>query len=125
MAETICILSGIKAATIAAGAFSLAWIHSVEKIAWQEDWVVENGALRIVEARVKGSGAGMEPPEGAILKDGWWRYTPKLPPQHQINLAASGATVGGWTFCAAGRCRELGLEAGAGITISVCDPDRP
>ena len=124
MAEAICILGGLKAVTIAASAFSLAWIHSVEKIAWQEDWAVENGALRIVEARVKGSGAGMEPPEGAVLEDGWWHYTPKLPPQHQINLAASGATVSGWTLCAAGQCRELGTEPGAGITISACAGDR-
>ena len=47
--------------------------------------------LQIVEARVEGSGAGMEPGEGAVLRDGWWIYKPELPPQREIVLAASGA----------------------------------
>ena len=47
----------------------------------------------------QGSGAGMEPPEGAVLKDGWWVYAPELPPQATLVLAASGATGEGWTLC--------------------------
>ena len=32
--------------------------------------------LQIVEARVKGSGAGIDPAEGAVLQDGWWVWRP-------------------------------------------------
>lgn len=124
MAEAICVALGVKTLTLAVTAFTLSWVHSVEKTGWQEDWALENGRLRIVEARIKGSGAGMEPPDGAILRDGWWHYAPGLPPQKQIKLAASGATASGWTLCAGGSCRELGSGAGEAITISVCpQPD--
>lgn len=30
--------------------------------------------LTLVQARIKGSGAGMEVPDGAVLKDGVWHY---------------------------------------------------
>ncbi len=120
MADGLCVLLGVKTVKIAAMAFTLSWIHSVEKIAWQEDWVIEDGRLRIAEARIKGSGAGMEPPDDAVLKDGWWHYVPKLPPQREVHLAASGATVSAWTLCANGQCLELGKQAGDGITLSAC-----
>lgn len=120
MADAICLTGGLKAVQIAATAFALSWSHSVEKTLWQEEWVIENGRLRIVEARVEGSGAGMEPPEGAILRDGAWRYKPDLPPQDRLVLAASGATAGGWTLCASGTCREIGKQAGDVIEIAPC-----
>ena len=121
MADALCIASGAKMLKIAAAVFTLTWIHSVEKIAWQEDWAIEEGRLKIVEARVKGSGAGMDPAEGAVLKDGWWHYAPKLPPQRELNLAASGATVSGWTLCTKAKCYELGRKADSGIRITACD----
>jgi hypothetical protein len=52
------------------------WTHSIEKIRWEEDWRIEDGALHLVEARIRGSGAGMEPPAGAVLKNGVWHYRP-------------------------------------------------
>jgi hypothetical protein len=62
----------------------------------------------------------MEPPADAVLANGWWTYRPALPPQRNINLAASGATSGGWTLCAAGRCMELGAAPGEAVVIARC-----
>lgn len=106
--------------TIAALAFSLGWTHSVEKTEWREEWRIEGAALRLTEARVKGSGAGMEPGEGARLKDGWWVWTPAIPPVDSLTLAASGATGAGWRLCANGRCREIGTDASAPLTLAPC-----
>ena len=66
----LCILAGAKTVALAVSAFSLSWTHSVEKITWQENWQVTPAGLELIEARVKGSGAGMEPPEDAVLQDG-------------------------------------------------------
>jgi hypothetical protein len=62
----------------------------------------------------------MEPPEGARLEGGWWVFTPAVPPQHELLLAASGATGGGWTLCTGGSCREIGKEAGKPVRLSPC-----
>ena len=58
---SLCVLTGTKVTTFAISFFTLVWTHSVEKVEWQEDWKIINSKLKIVEARVKGSGAGMEP----------------------------------------------------------------
>ncbi len=117
----LCILAAGKTTVLAVAAFTLSWTHSVEKIRWEEQWKVTPAGLHVVEARVKGSGAGMDPPEGSRLEDGWWVYRPKVPPLPSVALAASGATVGGWRLCGGGECLELGVEAGAPITLSACE----
>jgi hypothetical protein len=104
---------------LAFSAFTLAWTHSVERIAWEEDWRVTPAGLELVAARVRGSGAGMEPPEGAVLVEGWWAYSPELPPRPELVLAASGATAA-WRICAEGRCLALGEEAGPPIVLRPC-----
>lgn len=96
----------------------------MEKTRWEEEWRVTPAGLEILQARVKGSGAGMEPPEGAVLKDGWWRYEPALPVQESLVLAASGATGEGWSLCASGRCIILGASEGAPTVLKVCPSDR-
>ena len=116
----LCILSAGKTVTVAATAFTLSWTHSVQKTEWQESWQVTPDGLHIVEARIKGSGAGMEPPPDAVLKDGWWVYAPKVKPVRELALAASGATVSGWTLCAAGECRELAMEPGEVVVLEPC-----
>ena len=65
---SLCILAAGKTVTLAVAAFTLSWTHSVEKTRWEEDWAITPAGLQIVEARVKGSGAGMEPAEGAVLQ---------------------------------------------------------
>ena len=116
----LCLLAGGKAATFAVSAFTLAWTHSVERTEWREDWRVTPAGLELVQARVKGSGAGIDPPEGALLENGWWVYAPKLAPVPRLALAASGATPSGWTLCAAGECRILGARAGDTIILEPC-----
>ena len=117
---SLCILAVGKTTMLAVSAFTLSWSHSVEKTRWEEDWRVTPAGLEIVEARVKGSGAGVDPPEGAVLKNGWWAYEPRVGVRPTVKLAASGATGAGWTLCAGQTCMELGAEAGEGVELSVC-----
>ena len=117
---SLCILAGGKTVTLAVAAFTLSWTHSVERTRWQEDWTVTRSGLLVVAARVKGSGAGMEPPDGSVLRDGWWVYTPRIGPQPRLVLAASGATGAGWTLCSAEGCRELGRTAGDTVVLEPC-----
>ena len=119
----LCILAGGKVTMLAVAAFTLSWTHSVEKTRWEEDWKITPAGLEIVEARVKGSGAGMDPPEGAVLENGWWIYAPKLAPRPEVTLAASGATGAGWQLCAAQACIDLGAVAGEAVELSACTVD--
>jgi hypothetical protein len=118
--SALCILAAGKTTVLAASLFTLSWTHSIEKTRWEEDWRVGPDGLQIVEARVKGSGAGMEPPEGAALKDGWWSYAPQVAPRKQLVLASSGATASDWRICASDRCVDVGGQAGEPITMSPC-----
>ncbi|MES0198906.1 DUF1850 domain-containing protein [Mesorhizobium sp. M0011] len=120
---SLCILAAGKTVTLSVAAFTLSWTHSVERTRWEEDWKVMPSGLQLVEARIKGSGAGMEPPEGALLKEGWWSYAPEIDPQRRVVLAASGATGDGWTLCTVQGCRELGMAAGGPIVLEPCGPD--
>ncbi|GEO84111.1 MULTISPECIES: DUF1850 domain-containing protein [Alphaproteobacteria] len=122
MTTSVCIVAGAKAMSFAVSLFSLAWTHSVQKTEWQEDWTVTPAGLQLMAARVKGSGAGMDPGDGAVLKDGWWEWQPANPPVSDLRLAASGMTGGGWHFCHAGGCAELGAKAGEDVVIRPC-PD--
>ena len=76
--------------------------------------------LVLTEARVKGSGAGMDPGPGAREVDGWWVWQPKAPPVPELVLASSGATASGWKLCYEQECVELGAIAGEPITIASC-----
>lgn len=120
---SLCILAAGKTVTLAVAAFTLSWTHSVEKTGWQEDWTVSPSGLQITEARIKGSGAGMEPPDGAVLRDGWWVYAPRVGIQRRVVLAASGATGSGWMLCTVQDCRELGKAASGAIVLEPCGPE--
>ncbi|WP_347310322.1 DUF1850 domain-containing protein [Defluviimonas sp. SAOS-178_SWC] len=117
-----CLLVGATMLTLASGSFDLTWRHSVEKTEWRESWRIEGRTLRLTEAAVKGSGAGMDPGPGARLEDGWWIWTPDLPPVPDLTLAASGATGGGWRLCDADTCHEIGERPGTAIRLAPC-PD--
>lgn len=118
---SICILAAGKITVLAGAGFTLAWTHSVEKTRWEEEWKVTAGGLQVVEARVESSGAGMEPPQSAIFKNGWWVYRPQINPQPRLVLAASGATGRGWTLCTEGGCASIGGEAGDPAVVTACD----
>jgi hypothetical protein len=120
----LCIAAGGVAVALALDSFTLAWMHSIEKLRWEEDYRVEGSALRLTEARILGSGAGMDPPAGARLERGVWHYTPALPPLPVLRLMHSHFTTG-YELCHDGRCRPLtevlpGLAEGT-VELSVCD----
>lgn len=113
---SLCLAGSALALTIAGQAFTLAWTHSVEKTEWQERWRIGrtagSSALVLDEARVRGSGAGMEPPEGSVLRDGWWVYRLDLA-LPALRLAVSGATGRGWQLCTdEGGCMDLEARLG-------------
>ncbi|MPR06837.1 DUF1850 domain-containing protein [Microvirga tunisiensis] len=102
----ICLLAGSTMVPLMAGAITLAWTHSVEKIVWEEDWRSSPAGLELVEARVRGSGAGMEPPPDAKFAKGVWSWKPNLPPQAEVIMRRSGATAD-WRICLSGQCRPM------------------
>lgn len=102
----ICLVAGKVVAPLMAGAMTLAWTHSVEKIAWEEDWRATPAGLELMEARVKGSGAGMEPPPNARLVNGSWIWKPNLPLQAEVVMRRSGATAD-WRICIKGKCQPM------------------
>lgn len=103
--------------------FTLEWTHSVEKEDWRETWeVTDTGRLHLVRASVKGSGAGMEPGPGGHFEDGWWIWTPDLPPVPELVLAASGETPSAWTLCGKD-CTQLGATSEAPIHVAPCPAD--
>ncbi len=121
---SLCLAAGTLTAVLAIDAFTLSWIHSIEKIRWEEDWRIVGSELVIDEARIRGSGAGMEPPAGAVLKDGVWRYRPALPPQRVLRLSHS-PHAGGYTLCTATLCAPLadhlpGIDNNAVIELREC-----
>jgi hypothetical protein len=123
---SLCLASAGVVKTLALAAFTLAWTHSIEKTAWQEDWRVSAQGLELVAARIKGFGAGMEPPPEARLIDGWFQWDVHRPPQQELLLGNSGA-AGEWRLCDGGACRTLseimGHEVGVDVTtISGCEP---
>ena len=115
MISGICLVAGALGTFVPAPRFTLAWMHSIEKIRWEEDYVASEGELRLVEARIRGSGAGMEPPDGARLRDGAWHYHPTLDRFARLVLARSRFTAD-YEICYADRCHPMGeyvpIEAG-------------
>lgn len=122
----ICLAAGAASAVLAAQAFTLAWTHSIEKTRWEEDWRIEDRLLVLDAARIRASGAGMEPPVGAVLKDGVWHYRPALPPQRALRLTYS-LYAADYVLCANGHCAPLaerlpGLDNGAVVEVKACPP---
>ena len=111
---SLCLAGAGLAIHIAASAFTLSWTHTVEKTVWEEAWRVAGDRLLLVEARVQGSGAGMEPPPDARLEGSFYVWQPRTPPVPEILLRRA-AQAGDWRLCAAGRCaavaRWLGRDA--------------
>ena len=116
---SLCLTSVGAVKMLSLAAFTLVWTHSIEKTDWQEDWRVTRAGLELVQARVKGSGAGMEPPPEALLVDGWFQWRLKRAAMPEVVLANSGA-AGEWRLCSEGNCRTLseifGHPIGANVT---------
>lgn len=104
---SLCLAAGALVVALGSDEITLSWRHSVQKTVWEELWRNGPGGMRLVEARIQGSGAGMDPPDGAKLVDGFWRWTPKLPAMPEVVMRRSGATAD-WRVCIAGTCRPMG-----------------
>ncbi|MFG1423626.1 DUF1850 domain-containing protein [Roseixanthobacter liquoris] len=118
----VCLAGGGVTLRLAA-LITLAWTHSVQKTTWEEDWRATPAGLVLAEMRIEGSGAGMEPPEGAVLKDGRYVAHPALAPQKQIVMRRSGATAD-YRVCIDGACRPMGAllpESADPVTLSACE----
>jgi hypothetical protein len=107
----LCLAAAAFSVALPIQSFTLAWTHSIEKIRWEEDYRIEGGRLVLTEARIRGSGAGMEPPEGAVLENGAWHYRPALPPLPQLRLARSPYTSD-YSLCWENRCHPMAEIAG-------------
>ena len=104
-----------EAVFLKANRFTLAWTHSIEKQRWEEDYdLVELERekrsarlwLRPLEARIKGSGAGMEPPEGSRLINGWFVYRPTTAPLTVLRLSRSFFTDD-YSLCIESHCNSM------------------
>lgn len=122
----ICLgLAGVVWAELASERFTLTWWHSVEKVRWAEDYQAVGRQLWLREARVRGSGAGMEVPADALFEHGEWRYWPNL----RLDRLRLGRTpeAGDYALCLADGCRPmadwLGPPTGevAAVEVWVCD----
>ncbi|MCB1883940.1 MAG: DUF1850 domain-containing protein [Geminicoccaceae bacterium] len=103
---SVCLGLGALVVALEAERFTLAWTHSVEHTRWEEDWRAADGRLVLEAARVQGSGAGMEVPDGAIRRGAFWQWHPDLPPQDALTLGRS-AAVPPYTLCVEGACRSV------------------
>ena len=101
---------------------------------WEEDYEVQPPtqagqapSLRIVRARIRGSAAGMEPPADAVLRNGWFEYTPPTVSPEGLRLTRSTFTAD-YDWCVAGLCAPLGtlLPSDGDITLlSPCTAPTP
>lgn len=105
--------------------FTLAWTHSIEKVRWEEDYAIERSdnperrpVLKALSARVRGSAAGMEPPDDAVLLNGWYEYQPQTWSPQGLRLTRSIYTAD-YQWCVNGHCEPLGrwLPSDGDITV--------
>jgi hypothetical protein len=126
--SALCIAAASLALSLPLQTFTLAWTHSIEKIRWEEDYRIADGRLHLAEARIRGHGAGMEPPDGAVLRNGVWHYRPALQPLAELRLARS-TYVADYQLCWDGACHPFSEIAGTPdaapvVVLSAC-PNRP
>ncbi|MEP7154403.1 MAG: DUF1850 domain-containing protein [Betaproteobacteria bacterium] len=106
MLAGLCIFTAGAMVRLPDTSFTLAWTHSIEKVRWEEDYRVVGEYIEAPLARVKGSGAGMEPPDGAVLKNGWWQYRPVITRHRELRLTRS-PYAADYEICMRGACRSL------------------
>jgi hypothetical protein len=121
VASALCIVVGTALFNVPATSFTLRWQHTVEKILWEEDYLIAGDWLYLVAARVRGSGAGMEPPPDAVKVGDVWEYRPRDGWHRSINLARS-AIGTDYELCVDGTCRSLSYWAAAPLAPTTLSP---
>ena len=106
MTALLCLASATTVVSLAAPSFTLAWNHSIEHVRWEEDYRIVGHRIELVEARIQGSAAGMEPPPGSRFDGTWWHYAPEDRWHRELRLTRSPYTAD-YQLCIAGRCRSL------------------
>ncbi len=91
MLAALCLAAGGLQVSLPVSQFTLRWTHSIEKVEWAEDYEVAGAWLHLSRARIRGSGAGMEPPPGSWLLHGVWHYRLDDPWRREIVLARNGS----------------------------------
>jgi len=127
IASALCIVVGTALVSIPAQRFTLRWQHTIEKILWEEDYVVAGEWLYLTGARVRGSGAGMEPPPDAIKVGSAWHYRPADRWHREVRLARS-AHGADYELCIDGACRPLAAWAPTPLAptiLSACNAPSP
>ena len=119
-----CLTAGAMVATLAVQGFTLSWVHSVQRSEIQEDYRLDGDRLVLDEARIKESGAGFDPPPGAVLDNGWWHWRPGT--LHDGLTLAQSSAPGEWRICLEQSCQPLSYylpESGnAAVRINACVP---
>lgn len=123
----LCLATAVASVLLASNAFTLAWTHSIEKIRWEEDWIVHGKKLLLESVRVRGHGAGMEPPAGAVLRNGVWQWHPRS--THSVLRLTRSPYTADYDWCAdGGACVSLAtlLPADGGVTeVRACSDAPP
>jgi hypothetical protein len=122
IASALCIVVGTALVSIPAQRFMLRWQHTVEKVLWEEDYVVAGDWLYLSGARVQGSGAGMEPPPDAVRVGQSWHYRPTDRWYRSVNLARS-AFGRDYELCIDDVCKPMAVwvpGAPAPTTLTPC-----
>jgi hypothetical protein len=118
---SLCLAAAGLAVEIAASSFTLGWTHTIEKTRWEEDWRIEAGRLVLTEARIQGTGAGMETPPDATLAADFYVWRPEGRELSELVLRRMEG-VGDWRLCAGGRCAPLAEWVGESdpVTMRPC-----
>jgi hypothetical protein len=117
-ASCIALVTAVAALILPADSVTLSWTHTVERTAWEEDYLASPQGLILTEARIEAIGAGMEPPAQAVRDGRWWRYRPSLPPLPSIELANSELGEG-YSICWGSGCRRLRTLVGPGEPVAI------
>jgi hypothetical protein len=117
----LCLMAGDRQAQIPTHQFTLRWQHSIEKIDWEEDYILAGEWLYLSSARIRGSGAGMEPPPGAFFAKGVWHYRPAPDMRWTRRLLLTRSEFArDYDICIDGNCQSLShwIPVSAGTTTA-------